>query len=74
MSAKVEEFKKRCEARNVDDEYWLKLEADLKEFWKTATQEEKDEWIKDWGYGEMLCMICSGIRYEREKEKKHGKG
>ena len=53
MSAKVEEFKRRCEARNADDEYWLKLEADLDEFWKTATQEEKDEWIKDWGYDEI---------------------
>lgn len=70
MSAKVEAFKKRCEARNADDEYWIKLDADFDEFWKTATQEEKDEWIKDWGYGEMLHMICSGIRYEREHEKK----
>ena len=73
MSAKVEEFKMRCQSKSLDDEYWLRLEADLKEFWKTATQEEKDEWIKDWGYGEMLHMICSGIRYEREKEKKEDK-
>ena len=70
MSKKIDEFKRKCSSDNRDPEYWLELESDLKKFWETATEEEKAEWKEDWGYGEMLHMICSGIRYEREQEAK----
>ena len=69
MSAKVEEFKKRCASNSRDDKYWLELERDFEEFWKTATREEKDEWLEEWGCGEILHMMCSGIRYKREQSK-----
>lgn len=68
MSRKVEEFKLRCKSSSTAPEYWFKLEADLHKFWETATDKEKEEWKKDWGYGEMLHMMCSGFRYERGKE------
>ena len=36
-------------------------------FLKDATEKEKKEWMDDWGYGERLHMICSGLRNQSNR-------
>ena len=45
------------------DKEWLELEADVKSYLKSMSEEQKDYFAKS-GAGEALYMICSGIRYE----------
>lgn len=64
---RVEELKRRCRSDSEQPEYWFKLEEDVKLFLKDATEKEKKEWMDDWGYGERLHMICSGLRNQSNR-------
>lgn len=65
--------KYRCCSRNdrlgnfADDE-WLKLEQSLEEFLDEATEDEKNMLDKNIPM-ESVYMVCSGIRWEKEKNK-----
>lgn len=43
------------------DEEWLALEEKMKEYLKTASDEEELEFA-ECGYGEMIYMVCEAIR------------
>lgn len=49
----------------IDLQELLRLEKEVHEWWKHAPKEEQDLYSES-GYGEMLQMACSGIRYALE--------
>ncbi len=52
---------------NYDDDAWLKLNADIEEFWKTASDEEKKALNRL--PLDSISMLCEGIKWEREQNK-----
>ena len=72
---RVEDFIRRYQERNqkdrlgeCNDDEWLRLEKELDEIWKNATDEEKKLLSKRIAF-ESFYMVCQGIRYDREKKK-----
>ena len=67
----IERYKHRSKCDRLgdfDDDEWLCLEQDLKEYWLTASDEEKH--MLDGSIPmESFYMVCSGIRWERNKKK-----
>ena len=51
--------------KNHSDDGWLALEEKVRAYLKRASAEEKEMFL-DYGPGEMLSMICEGIRYRRD--------
>lgn len=56
-----------CSDRPLDE--WFALEKETEEYLKTVSKEEL-ELFTDSGAGETLYMICSGLRYMEEQNKK----
>lgn len=57
---------------NQSDEYWLELEKDLLKFLKSNESEENKDRLRFEGRGEMVHIICDGIR-NTGKEENHSK-
>ncbi len=56
----------------ANDKEWLQLEAEVSEFMATLSKNEfdiVDQLFCDDGAGEVLYMVCDGIRYFQEQEK-----
>ena len=71
---KITDIRRRCESNSTDPEYWFKIEEDLHAFLKEATEEEKKEWFSDWGYGEIIFMMCEDFRaVQKKKEREQNK-
>ena len=69
---KAEELIRRIHAAGVDYELWLQLEAEVAELFTTVPKDQCDvidEMFSEDGAGEMLNMVCDGIRYEQKKYK-----
>lgn len=69
---KAEELIRRIHAAGLDYEVWLRLEAEVAELFATVPKDQYDiidEMFIEDGAGEMLYMVCDGIRYEQEKRK-----
>lgn len=59
----AEKFRNEIMSSGKTDEEWLALQKKVREFLKTATEEDK-EVLR--GYTESLSMICNGIREGRQ--------
>ena len=69
---KAEQLICRIHAAGVDCEVWLQLEAEVAELFAAVPKDQYDiidEMFIEDGAGEMLYMVCDGIRYEKEKHK-----
>ncbi len=69
---KAKELMHRIHAAGMDYEEWLQIEAEVKELFATAPKDQYkiiDEMFIEDGAGDMLGMVCSGIRYAQEKHK-----
>lgn len=58
-------IRKKVLHENHTDDEWLELQRELREF--IASKPSKEELAELQGCGEMLAMICSGIREEKSK-------
>lgn len=56
MSRNLKELKKIIFGKDMTDEEWLKLEKEVDEAWKDATDVERQE-FEDSGAGDMLGQI-----------------
>ena len=69
---KAKDLIRRIHAAGMDYDEWLQLEAEVKELFVAAPKDQyqiiDEMFIKD-GAGDMLGMVCSGIRYAQEKHK-----
>ena len=69
---KAKELIRRIHAAGMDYDEWLQLETEVKELFAAVPKDQYDIideiFIED-GAGEMLYMVCDGIRYEQEKHK-----
>ena len=69
---KAKELIRRINNAGVDYAEWLQLEAEVADLFASLPKEQFDiideMFITD-GAGEMLYMVCDGIRYEQEKHK-----
>ena len=71
---KAKELIRKIHAAGMDYEEWLHLEVEVKKLFSTVPKNQYDiidEMFIEDGAGEMLYMVCDGIRYEQEKHKKH---
>ena len=69
---KAEQLIRRIHAAGVDYEVWLQLEAEVAELFAAVPKDQYDiidEMFIEDGAGEMLYMVCDGIRYEQETHK-----
>lgn len=65
---------RRVHEAGVDDEEWLQLEEEVSKLFSTLPDDQFDiisELFCDDGAGEMLDMVCNGIRYFREQKKQY---
>ena len=56
----------------IDETEWLQLEAEVSELFAALPKDQFDnidQLFCDDGAGEILYMVCDGIRYFREREK-----
>ena len=61
---------RRIHEAGGDTAEWLQLETEVSEFFSTLPKDQFDvidQLFCDDGAGEMLYMVCDGIRYERER-------
>ena len=68
---KAKELIRRIHAAGVDYEVWLQLEAEVADLFATIPKDQYDiidEMFIEDGAGEMLYMVCDGIRYEKNKK------
>ena len=69
IAVKAKELIQRIYAGCNDYDSWLQLEKEVKEFFSELTGKEldmADQMFVEDGAGEMLDMICSGIRKIKE--------
>ena len=69
---KAKELIRRIHAAGMDYEVWLQLEAEVAALFATVPKDQYkiiDEMFIEDGAGDMLGMVCSGIRYAQEKHK-----
>ena len=71
---KISDLRRRCCSDSRKFEDWESLRNDIREFLRTATEEEKAEWFSDWAPGETAIMMYEYLQAEREQEEKRGKG
>ena len=68
MNAKLRGYVRKIEnLQELSEDDILKLGVELDEYLETLPQDEIDEFAYS-GYGEMLYMVTSGIRYQRENK------
>ena len=63
---------RRIHEAGVDEAEWLRLEKEVSDFMATLSKSQfdiVDQLFCDDGAGEMLYMVCEGIRYFKEQEK-----
>ena len=69
---KAKQLIRRIHAAGVDHEVWLQLETEVAELFAAVPKDQYDIideiFIED-GAGEMLYMVCDGIRHEQKKHK-----
>ena len=69
MSNKCIELIEKITRRGMPDQYYFDLLDEIHEYFEgDYPQDEKDR--MRFGHAEMLEMICSGITYRREQNKK----
>ena len=69
---KAKELMHRIHAAGMDYEEWLQLETEVKDLFATVPKDQYgiiDEMFIEDGAGDMLSMVCAGIRYKQEKHK-----
>ena len=69
---KAKSLIRRINEAGVDEAEWLRLETEVSEFMATLSKDQfdiVDQLFCDDGAGEMLYMVCDGIRYEQEMHK-----
>lgn len=64
---KIGDLRQRCCSDSMEFEYWESLRNDIREFLRTATEEEKAEWFRDWAPGEAAIMMYEYLKAEREQ-------
>lgn len=69
IEALHEKYKNCCLDINTPDDEWLSVEKDMNALLENATEAEYEE-MERLIHFETVGMICSGIRIEREEEKK----
>ena len=65
---KAKELMRRIHAAGMDYEEWLQLETEVAELFASLPKDQFhiiDEMFIEDGSGDMLRMVCSGIRYEQ---------
>lgn len=62
-------YKDCCLGKDVPDDEWFSVEKDMNALLENATEAEYEE-MERLIHFETVGMICSGIRIEREEEKK----
>ena len=66
---KAKSLIRRINEAGVDEAEWLQLETEVSEFMATLSKDQfdiVDQLFCDDGAGEMLYMVCDGIRYKQE--------
>ena len=66
---KAKSLIRRINEAGVDETEWLQLETEVSEFMATLSKDQfdiVDQLFCDDGAGEMLYMVCDGIRYKQE--------
>ena len=66
---KAKSLIRRINEAGVDETEWLQLETEVSEFMATLSKDHfdiVDQLFCDDGAGEMLYMVCDGIRYKQE--------
>lgn len=53
-------------SQRTDLEYWLGVQKTVEEVLETATEEELNDWDKDWGLGEMIGNMIMHIKWDIE--------
>ncbi len=69
---KAKELIRRINNAGVDYAEWLQLEAEVAELFASVPKDKYDiidEMFIEDGAGEILYMVCDGIRYFQEQEK-----
>ncbi len=70
---KAKELMHRIHAAGMDYEEWLQLETEVAELFASLPKDQFhiiDEMFIEDGAGDMLGMVCSGIRYEQSIKDK----
>ena len=69
---KAKSLIRRIHEAGGDTAEWLQLETEVSEFFSTLPKDQFDvidQLFCDDGAGEMLYMVCDGIRYEKSKNE-----
>lgn len=68
---KAKELIRKIHAAGMDYEEWLHLEVEVKKLFSTVPKNQYDiidEMFIEDGAGDMLYIVCSGIRYKKDKK------